>query len=521
MFRAIIGFFVGLFRRNSRRRDTDRQIDNIENQNDGNKNVAEYRNGPIEAFLPERTSENIVVSGANDELRNRVICATAWKCHEERRGAIVLHCGNSRLSDMMRNTFNDSEGFYLIDSSNPIYDPFVGLNRNEIAQFVLNSSGERYKVERNGSSYIYGLSDYLQQIGRVNCINTFTNCLRERSYEDVMEQAERGLMSDFIARRINSELAQGQMQFGNIENYFNVIRQQSEAILAEELNIRSAISIKKALQQNQIISIDIGNASNDLVLNVLLQEIRDSMSSGIRFTLLVDSIPIDASEALGQMMRNFSGTCSYVYSSQDAYTDTQSTANVFETLIGRAGTVFVLQHYSGVACEAFSRFFDTYHKTEVNHTFTSGDTYSTFTQILPGSSSANIYGTQHIDRPRVESNEIASQHRDHVFIRKNGYSEVISVRCTSGNARTHYSMPSRVALRSAGTNTQRHSGRRSASRFNLLIFILLLIFIPPAAFIYSLVTCGRTGKIISAIILFLMIAMIVTEVIIVFIYAGS
>lgn len=517
MCRHIIGFFVGLSRRRSRRRDNDNQLDGIDNQNDLNKNVGEYGNSPIEAFITNSTTENIVISGSNSELRNRGLCAVAWKCYEQRRGSVILHCGNSQLSQMLRDVFNGAENVHLIDSSNPTYDPFVGLNRNEIAQFVLSSAGEHYKVERNGSSYIYGLSDYLQQIGRVTCIDTFTNCLRERSYEDVMEQAERGLISDFVARRINSELAQGQMQFGNIENYFNVFRQQGSNILADESTFRTAISIKQAIRQNHIISIDIGNSSNELLLNAVLQEIRDTISCGTRFTVMLDSVPVDASESLGQMMRNFSGTCSYVYSSQDVYADTQSTANVFETMLGRAGTVIVLQHYAGATCDAFSRFFGMYHKIEVNHTFTSGDTYSTYTQILPGSSSADIYGTQQIDRPRVESGEIASQHQDHAFIRKNGYSDIISVRCTAGNARDQYPMPRRTALRNASSNTTtRRRRRNNSSRFNLLIFILLLIFIPPAALIYSLVVCGRTGKIISAIILALMIIMIIAQIVMIY-----
>lgn len=62
MLREIFGFFVGLFRRNSNHRNTEQQLNNIEAQNETNKNVIEYRNSAIEAFVPNG-AENIVISG--------------------------------------------------------------------------------------------------------------------------------------------------------------------------------------------------------------------------------------------------------------------------------------------------------------------------------------------------------------------------------------------------------------------------------------------------------------------------
>ena len=52
MLRAIIGFFAGLFRRRSDRRNTDSFLREIEQQNDRNKNVIEFRAVPLEALSP-------------------------------------------------------------------------------------------------------------------------------------------------------------------------------------------------------------------------------------------------------------------------------------------------------------------------------------------------------------------------------------------------------------------------------------------------------------------------------------
>ncbi len=500
---AILGFIFGLFRRSSQRRNRDRALDNIDVQNETSRNVIQYRACPIENFVPRETAENIVVSGANADLRNRINSSVAWNCHQTHRAAVILHCGNTALSELMRSNFSGETGFYAIDSTNPMYDPFVGLGRNEIAQLILNSSGTHYKIERMGNSYIYGLTDYLQLLGRPICTETYANCLRDRSYEQIMEQAESGAISDFIARRINSELSQGQLELGNIEQYFSVLRGQGNHVLADETLVGNATSIKKALRQNEVIMLDLQDSTNDLLISVVVQEIRDAISAGSRFTLIVDSLPLDTTESLGQLLRNFSGQCKYVYSSQDVYTDMQSTSNIFNTLLGRAHSVFVLQHYSSDTSSEFSKFLGEYQKVEVNHTFTQGDSYMTFGQVLPGSNSADVYGTQLVNKPRVEAYEISSQSSNHVYIKQNGNNEIVSVECTRGSARSEQTIPVRL--------DNQHSRRRT-HQINWGIFVVLLIFCYPAAFIYSFIKSRTVGKIISAIFLLFFIFYIIAAI---------
>lgn len=502
LFGGVFGFIFGLFRRGARRRTVNRFLNNATNENESNRGVAEYTNGPIEAFVARNGAENIVISGANQELRNRVNCAVAWNCHRSGRGAVVLHCGNTSLSDLITSTFRGDTGLYSVNPSNPIYDPFVDLDRNDISQLILSSSASNYRIERNGHSYIYGLSEYLQLMGRPLCVDSYASCLRDRSYDQLMEMAERGNVSDFVARRIHSELAQGQMELGNIEQYFNVLKRQGQGILAIENSAPYAISIKKALRQNQVIVLDIGNASNSLLLNVVMQEIRDTISQGLPFSLIVDSVPLHASELLEQLFRSFAGQCSYVYSSQDAYADTQSTSNVFDTLVGRANSVVVLQHYSAMASEKFSEFFGEYQRVEIDHTVTDGDTYQTYGQVLPGSAYSNVYHRQYTTRRRVEAREISSQDLNHAYIKQNTSTEVVSVQCTAGSARDLLGTPRRA------TATTYTGGRRN-TWVRWLIFALLFLLFPPVAFIYSFFICGRRGKIVSAI---LFVAVIVLRI---------
>ena len=494
MFTMIIMFFVNLFRRRSEQRSTRRRLSQIDIGNDRNKNIIEYRNDPIESFIQDSYFENAIASGDNPELRNRVVCAAAWQCHRAHRGAVILHCGNYELENKLRNLFNSEIGYYAVNSFNPIYEPFYdATNASQISDIVINSSTNSCKIEGVGRSYIKGLTEFLQITGRRICVNSFVQCMYNREYEDIISMASSGTISEDTAREINSCLAQGQTQFGNIENYFSILSRQGAQILATDSRLSSAINILHALSNNEIISIDIGNSSNYLLINVCLQEIRQAMALGYEFTLFIDNLPARSSEFLPQILYSFSGRCNYIYSSKDVYADTQNASNEFYTLTARAKTVFAFKHNSGMSCDAFSRFFGTYFKREISHTITNSDNYMSYYQLLPGRSNADVYGMQDIERPRVKSDEISAQSMNHVYIMKSGHNGIISLTCGEGDARRVCSVQSRGRLRTSSRYTA--NGRR----ISWGIFILLLIFMPPAAFIYTFVLSGRVGKIISAI----------------------
>lgn len=491
----IIGLAAGAIRRSRDRRRVQNFLADIERQNQLGKNVVNYRPCPIECFLHSGRIENMVVSGNNDMLRYRLLRMAAWNSQAAGLGTVILHFGNYNFAEIMASAFGGSGRFYSVSRSNPIYDPFVGLDRNEISRLMLSSSGTDYRIERVGNFYIQGLVEFLQLTGRPVCVDSLYNCLRDRSYEQVLDNSN-STISDYAAQRINAAFAQGQMEAGNIEQYFEVLKHQGGGVLASEYYSQNAISIRRTLERGGMIMIDLGGAINSLLIDVVVQEIKDAMSRGIRFSLITDSVPIESSRSLEQLYGTFSGACNYIYSSPDVYASTQCSSSVFETLVSRAGSVFVLKHYSPNASRKFSEFFGMYEKIELSHTIASGDTYATYGQILPGSSVNNIYGTHNVRKPCVEENEITLQDINHAFIKQNGTREIISVQIidVAATPQTPQAPPRSEPVRPT---------RRRQKRIRWWLFILLLFVCYPAAFIYSFCQSGRKGKIISAILFFL------------------
>ena len=499
MWRFILGGIVSSCRNGRRRRENNRRLNNIDRENIQRRNVIEYNDSPIEAFLSNDPTENIVVSGSNNNVRERVLCASAWNCYQQRRAAVILHCGNYNLVNRLWDTFRNTN-FLCLDSSNGIYDPFIGLERADVSQFILASSGHEYRIERSGGSYIYGLYDYLQQIGRPVCVETLYNCMRDRSHENILQESQNGNMSDFMARRINSELAQGQLEMGNIEQYLSALRHQGNGLIADESRLSQAISLRSVIRDNRVVAIDISDSSNTLLLDIIVQELRAAITDRNVFSLLIDDVPIEVTESFIQLIRMFSGNNTLVYSAQDAYSQMQSTTNVLDTLLGRAATVIVLQHYSSVSSSKFSEFFGNYQKLETTQQFGMGRNAPPL-GVFQGSYDNEGSTVQLVVKPRVEEGDISGQPSDHAFIKKRGRTEIIDVYLTNGNANAHYDEPTRQPIRQQNVR----------STINWGIFTLLLILCFPIAFIYSFVKCGRKGKIISVIILIFLLLIIIAE----------
>lgn len=492
----MLGLIFGWIRRMCERSRIRRQIRNINRQNEVNRNVIEYHDAPVEAYVSKERIENIIVSGNNKNIRDRVSCVATYNAYKLGNPVIVLHCGNEQLERMLEDAFSSDNGLYIVNDTHKFYDPFLDLDKHQIAQLVLSSANDSCKIQHNGGIYIKGLTDYLLARTHTPCASSYIRCPHDDMWRRIQENVRNNVISPEVAEEINDQITKGQVERGNVEQYFRVLNSQANCILADKNTINSteAISIRRAINKNAVIAIDVVSASNDLLLNVLIQEMKEAMSNGKRFVFVLDSIPVDSSESLGKLLRNFSSKCKFVYSSRDAYSDAVGTENLFDTLLGKANSVFVTQHNSADTSEKFSGYFGKYQKTEINNTITSGDSYSTYDQILPGSSNASIYSMQRVDRPRVEESEITGLGTNRIFIKKEGRSEIISLRCSDGNTTDTYCEPMRKPFNTPSVRT-----------FNWFIFILLFVFFFPAAFIYGFFASGRRGKIIFGVLFLLLI----------------
>ncbi|MBO5277019.1 MAG: hypothetical protein J6B05_00020 [Clostridia bacterium] len=505
---AILDIFVEIIRRSGSRRRRNRVLNETDDLNDSNRNVAEYGSAPIEAFMPTSSESNILVSGSNGDLRDRVCCAAAWKCAQDGRGALILHCGNGTLTDRMQDVFRGESNFLCIDRDNPVYDPFIDLEKTEIAQLMISSSAQTERIESIGSSYIYGMYDYLGHIGRPICAETLYNCMRNRSHEQIEQDCADGYIPEYLAMRIQSELAQGQMEKGSVEQYLNIPHMQGQGLLCTERNFDYATSIRKALRERKIVMIDVSTISNHLLLDVIAQEIAAAMLDRSDFSVIVNSLSANATPNFYRQMEALSGRRRLVYVSTDAYADLESGNGqvAFMSILGRSDLVVALRHYSSISAQRFSDFFGRYERREWTRQMSQGRN-GDFGDIFRGGHSNSSDNESLRMCNRLEESEISAQDQDHAFIKRSDINEIISVEIVSGDARRNYSLPvpqSRWRRRNRSNNA-RNTNANPSGGINWGVFILLLLFLTPFAFLYLFVRGGRMAKTFAVIAFILML----------------
>lgn len=483
-FLGIIAEIVGFFKRRRARR---RFLRRVEDANDERRRVIPYNPAPIEAYVSRSGCENIVVSGDNDELRGRLVCAAAYNAHRNNRPVIVLHDGNRELIERMEEAFENDQSFYQINENNKIYNPFAGRNSREVSDFIVSTAGTgNSMLNRSSVVFIDAITLYLETRGIPLTLSAYIDCIKNREYDQITDLARAGLFPENIALLIANRIRDARADVGSVDAYFGRLETELYTILAPVST--TGVSIKNAIARNGVVMVDVSSNSSNM-LNIIIQEIKDLISKGQSLSLMLESISIDENEAVARELRNLSSKCNFVYSAQDVYAGAQGNERLITTMVGKSN-VYALHHSSGLSAEQFSRYFGEYDKLEVSENYHEGSNMPSFGSGLPGSNYGNGIGTQHERRRKVEENDINDLGRNQAYIKLIGASDIISASFREGNCMIEYEAP------------QRAERRRNRDPINWLLFTFLIIWSPPLGLIYLMVKSqSRRTKIICGVIL--------------------
>ncbi len=498
MLGKIFAFIVNMFRRSSHRRQVGNLERDVETRNRTEKTVVEYHDAPIEAFVPRDGSGNVVVSGNNLDVRNRISTAMAYNAYQRGRSVIILHCGNTALESMLDATFTGPRSYTRINRQDPIYDPFIDAPKDEISRMVMNSQNKMNKIDSSGSFYVDALTEYLIARKSRTLTRMYITCPHATFQQKVADSFNNKTITRDEHDSIMLQYKSGATEVGAVKRYFENLANQASCILANSQNMSRATNIKKAIANREVLAIDLVSASNSLLIGVVAEELRCAMALGHSATVVLDSLPIDSAESLGELVRNFSGYCNFVISSKDVNAGAQASADLLNTVVGMADHLFVMRHDANSSSGRFSEAFGKYIKIELQRTVAGGDNYGSMTQLFPGSSYNDVYSPHEVERPKVEEAEIAALPQNGLFIKRAGYNEIVRVNVAPGNAVTSYPAPTPRPV-----HTTAPGGGMSIG-----LFIILLIIFSPAAFIYSYVNSrSRAGRVTSIVFLILSVLM--------------
>jgi len=477
---SFLGILTSIYERLKAKSERRKFLRRVDNDNYERKGVFEYNTAPIEAYITSRPLQNIVISGNNEEIRARAICASAYQSQRNNRPVIVLHDGNRELMYRMGEVFRNSPNYYSISGDNQIYNPFAGRNGREISNFIISSgSNGNTPLNRFSVGLVDAITTFLEARGIPLTLSAYIECIKNEEYRQVTELADMGEISESTALLISNRIRDSRESLGDVDAYFGMLDMEMSSILAPVAEERN-VSIKSAVNGGGVVMIDV-SSNNCNMLNIIVQEIKELISRGQSISLMLESVSIDENEGLARELRNMSSRCNFVYSADDVYARAQANESILSTMNGRSN-VFVLQHSSGFTTEQFSRFFGEYDKDEVSQNLYAGSNQGQFGVGMPGYSRGGGLGTQRVRRRKVDDNDIADLRRNQAFIKLINGNDVIKATFSEGSCTEEQVTP----MRSPHT-------RRSSAPINWLLFAFLIVFTPPIGLIY-LIAKSQSNK---------------------------
>jgi hypothetical protein len=360
----------------------------IEDKNKANKGITKYEPCSIACFFdPNEPVENTVVSGGTNEVRALSLVSILINSYNQNLPAIVLHESNSYLESQVKSLFGSSSNITIINKSNPTYEPFWGLQDSEISKLIIDSVTKDFDIKHNAKYYLEGMAAYIREKRIEPFCNMFIQCPHHELFDKIDNMVSSGKMNDSKAQKIKSMLMMGQSENYKIESYFHSLENQISGILAKKGNPSVSSSIAKVMNKPGIILIDIVSNTNNLVINLLVSQIKIAMSKGKRMMLISESLSVENNEMLANLLKMKSDKCRVVTSSSDLYAMCCGDDKLFHTVIGGSSKVVIHSHSSGSSAAKWSEVIGYYDKQEASQSYSSGKSCNNPFTLFPSTNS--------------------------------------------------------------------------------------------------------------------------------------
>jgi hypothetical protein len=355
--------------------------------NQKRRGVTEYQPSEIGGFFPPASSiTNVVISGGDNRIRSQTINAIAYAACVSNMPIVVLHEANRELEAMFQLTFASSGRLTMINHTNPLYDPFFSLTDNEISKLVMESAPKDFDIKPNAKYYIDGMIAYIKAVNKKPSLNVFAKCPHSDLFNKVDSLVANGTITDTKGQDIKSRLMQGQSECYKLENYFQSIADQFSAILSRK-TVQDKKSITRAIDDSDVILIDITSNVNKLMINVLITQIRFAIGRGKYVSFIADGLSTENSELFTSLIRMRNDHCKLTVCSKDVFAMCGGEEKIFHTILGNSGKIVLYNHSSGASASKWAEAIGYYDKTETSTSYSTGRSRQSPFQFFAGSNS--------------------------------------------------------------------------------------------------------------------------------------
>ena len=304
---------------------------------------------------------NIIVSGGQNKDRVCALIPFVHKAQTENIPVIAIHTNNLELEQMIQ---KHSKGYEIISQNNCFYDVFRGMPVDDIA-FLLYETMPENEATPAAESLLRALIEILLLVdGKITVHNlaqfpliTLKNKIDSMKKERILSSAEYD--------EINHYYLAGSIETDRVRIFLNKLARQCGAIYGKTSSNLS--NIKKMINQKGVITIDVGNSGNELLVSLVLNHLLLLQSQGRKFAVLFDGIPLSKYKKVTELFRNHV----YAISNQDFISSLsgngQQGNELFTEITGSVDTAVLFRHTSGTTCQKWSEYLGKYRKIKIRY----------------------------------------------------------------------------------------------------------------------------------------------------------
>lgn len=398
---------------------------NRRNADKGNvrrRGITEYRPSDIGGFfLPASPATNVVISGGDNRIRSLTVHEIARAAGINNVPVVILHEANRELEAMMQLTWANTGRLTVVNQSNPVYDPFVGLTDMEIGKLVMDAAPKDFDIKPNAKYYIDGMIAYLRALKKEPGLDLFAKCNHAGLFARIDALVAKGTLPDTKGQDIKSRLMQGQSENYKLESYFTSLEDQFAGILSRKSSPDQK-SVTRAIDDGDVILVDITSNFNKLLVNVLVTQIKYAIGKGKLVSFVADELSTENSELFASLVRTNNDKCKLTVCSRDVFAMCGGEEKVFHTILGNSGKVVIYRHTSGASAAKWAEAIGYYDKNEASTSYSSGSSNSSPLNIFAlnaynrGSNSTNTVNYNMKREYIVKPEEITRMQPDEAYI---------------------------------------------------------------------------------------------------------
>ena len=352
-------------------------MSNADRANIINRSVAEYHPCEVDAFFdPSSGVYNALISGGNSRIRTSAMVAQVLSAVQNNFPVIVLHEGNHHLEQQLRVNLQPTGKYCEISPSNPVFEPFYGLDILEITNQILDVATKDYDIKYNVRYYLEGLGAYLKNNKKNPSFRMLSTCPHALIFDKIDDLNMRGIISDSEAQEIKSKLMMGQSENYKLDSFLASMRMEVSPILYQNRAARP-VNIMSAIKHDQVLCFDIVSMSNKILLNTLMFQLKLAQTRGLQYTVIIDSLPINANEDYANYVKSPSDKICRMFSSDDFYAMVGGDEKVFSSVVGGTQILVVMGHSSGHSAMKWADVFGQYDKYEQSYSTSRGSSKAT------------------------------------------------------------------------------------------------------------------------------------------------